>query len=158
VLEVAVPVVRVGVRVEGQRRQRRVGHQRHHAVDQAGDQLPAITGEYRKWLASEPRRPEPPLLLAKALLAANVDSPEPELLLRRSLQLDSKDWESHYELGLLLSKKHEYAQAAAELKRSIELDPKQAMPHYHLARVYNRLGQKEQAQTERETHQRLTAK
>jgi Flp pilus assembly protein TadD len=77
-------------------------------------------------------------------------------LLERSISLDSKDWESHYELGLLLSNKHDYQGAARELKRSIDLNPKEAMPHYHLARVYDRLGQPEQAKAEREIHQRLT--
>jgi tetratricopeptide (TPR) repeat protein len=125
-------------------------------LDQARDQLPAITSDYRKWIALEPRRAEPPLLLAKALLAANADPSEPETLLRRSLQLDSKNWETHYELGLLLVKKHDYKQASVELQRSIELDPKQAMPHYHLARVYDRLGERDRAQAERETHHRLT--
>jgi tetratricopeptide (TPR) repeat protein len=126
-------------------------------LDQAGDQLPVITADYRKWLAIAPRRPEPPLLLAKALLAANADSSDAEPLLRRSLQLDPQNWESHFELGLLLSKKHDYAHAAAELERSIALDPKQAMPHYHLARVYDRLGQKDRAEAERKIHQTLTA-
>jgi Flp pilus assembly protein TadD len=126
-------------------------------LDQAGDQLPTITADYRKWLQAEPKRPEPPLLLAKALIAANAESEEPEPLLRRSVQLDPKNWEAHYELGQLLEKKHKYPEAAAELERAVQLEPKQAMPHYHLARVYDRLGKREQAQAERETHQRLNA-
>jgi Flp pilus assembly protein TadD len=125
-------------------------------LDQAGDRLPAITAIYREWLKAEPRHAEPPLLLAKALLASNVDSPEPETLLRHSIQLDSKNWESHYELGLVLSKKREYQAASVELNRSAELAPREPLPHYHLARIYDRLGDKSRAESERAIHKRLS--
>ena len=125
-------------------------------LDQAGSHLPEITKAYESWAAKNPQNAKAQLLLAKALLAANARDPKAEDLLRRSIALDGSDWESHYELGVLLSGKHEYQPAAAELTRSIELDPKQAMTHYHLARVYDRLGEPEKAKAEREIHQQLT--
>lgn len=126
-------------------------------LDQAGAQMPAIIDDYRRWLKLEPTRPEPPLLLAKALVASNGDSSEAETLLRRAIALDNKSWEAHYQLGLLLSKKHQYKEAAAELETAIKLNPNEPMPHYHLARVYDRLGEKDRANAEREIHKRLMA-
>ena len=127
-------------------------------LDQAGPRLPEITKDYRTWMAQEPQNAEAPLVLAKALLLNDARNGEAEELLRKSIELDSKDWEAHYELGVLLAHRHEYQKAAAELERSIELNGKEAEPHYHLARVYDRLGEPERAKTEREIHQKLTVK
>ena len=126
-------------------------------LDQAGPQMPAIIDDYRRWLKLEPKRSEPPLLLAKALVASNGDNSEAETLLHRSPELDDKSWEAHYQLGLLLSKKHQYKEAAVELEAATRLNPNEPMPHYHLARVYDRLGEKDRANAERETHKRLMA-
>jgi tetratricopeptide (TPR) repeat protein len=125
-------------------------------LDQAGPHLSEITKDYESWAEKNPQNAKAPLLLAKALLAANAHDPKAEGLLRRSIALDANNWESHYELGVLLAGKHEYAAAAAELTRSIELDPKRAVTHYHLARVYDRLGEPDRAKAEREIHGRLT--
>jgi tetratricopeptide (TPR) repeat protein len=124
-------------------------------LGQAGAALPQITEDYRRWMATAPTRPEPPLLFAKALITANADPAEAESLLRRSIQLDGNNWESHYELGVLLAKQRKYREAATELARSVELDPKQPMAHYHLARTYDRLGEPARAKAEREIHQQL---
>ncbi len=126
-------------------------------LDQAGPHLPEITRACEQWAARDPKSAIAQLVLAKALLATDPGSARAEQLLRNSIALESKNWEAHYELGVLLANKHQYQQSAAELTRSIELDPKQPMPHYHLARVYDRLGQPERAKAERETHERLTA-
>jgi len=125
-------------------------------LDQAGPRLPEITKDYETWAAKNPQNAKAPLLFAEALLAAGVHDSRAEDLLRRSIALDGGDWESHYQLGVLLASKHRYPQAAAELTRSAELDPKQAMTHYHLARVYDRLGEPDRAKEERQIHQQLT--
>lgn len=125
-------------------------------LDQAGPRLAEITKDYRNWMAQTPQKAEAPLVLAKALLLNDSRNGEGEELLRKSIELDAKNWEAHYELGVLLANRHGYQQAAAELERSIELSGKEAMPHYHLARVYDRLGEPERAKAEREIHQRLT--
>ncbi len=125
-------------------------------LDQAGPTLAEITKDLRRWMAQEPQNAEAPLVLAKALLVSDSRSGEAEELLRKSIELDAKNWEGHYELGVLLASRHEYQKAAAELERSIELNGKEAMPHYHLARVYDRLGEPERAKAEREIHEKLT--
>jgi protein O-GlcNAc transferase len=126
-------------------------------LDQAGSHLDEITRDYEAWTARDPANAKAPLLLAKALLAADGRDPRAEPLLRKSIALDGNDWEGHYELGVLLEAKHDYPNAAKELEHSIQLDARQPMPHYHLARVYDRLGQPERARAEREAHERLTA-
>ena len=125
-------------------------------LDQAGPHLDEITKAYEAWAARDPQSAKAQLLLPKARLAANSRDERAEALLRRSIVLDARDWEAHYELGVLLANRHDYAGAAQELERSIELNPEQPMPHYHLARVYDRLGQPERAQAERQVHERLT--
>jgi tetratricopeptide (TPR) repeat protein len=125
-------------------------------LDQAGTHLAEITNAYETWVSRDPQNAKAQLLLAKTLLASDARNEKAEGLLRRSISLNSNDWEAHYELGVLLANKHRYQQSATELARSIELNPKQPMPHYHLARVYDRLGQPERAKAERELHERLT--
>ncbi len=125
-------------------------------LDQAGPRLTEITKDVRNWMAQEPQNAEAPLVVAKALLVTDSRRAEAEELLRRSIKLDSKNWEAHYELGVLLANRHEYQKAATELERSIELNDKEAMPHYHLARVYDRLGEPDRARAEREIHEKLT--
>ena len=126
-------------------------------LDQAGGRLPEITAADEKWLQHSPQNAQAHLVLAKALLQADPRSAKAEELLRQSIALDRKDWESHYQFGVLLESKHAYAEAAEQLELAISQNAKEAMPHYHLARVYDRLGKPERAKEERQIHERLTA-
>lgn len=125
-------------------------------LDQAGPHLAEITKDCEAWIAAEPQNPKASLVLAKVLLASDPRSARAADLLRRSIALDPNDWESHYELGVMLAGTHDYPNAVSELTRSIELNAKEPMPHYHLARVYERLGEPEKAKAERAIHQQLT--
>ncbi len=126
-------------------------------LDQAGAYLPEITRDYQEWLARDGGNAKAQLLLAKALLAADSKSDKAEPLLRLSIKSDASDWESHYELGVLLASQHKYRESAEELRASIGLAPNQPEPHYHLARVYERLGEPDRAKAERDLHQKLTS-
>ena len=126
-------------------------------LDQAGAHLPEITRDYQAWLAQDGGNAKAQLLLAKALLAADSKSDKAEPLLRMSIKSDARDWESHYELGVLLANQHKYREAVDQLAASIGLAPNQPEPHYHLARVYDRLGEFDRAKVEREVHQKLTS-
>jgi tetratricopeptide (TPR) repeat protein len=125
-------------------------------LDQAGPHLAAIQKADEAWASANPKNALAQLQLAKTILAAGGGQEQAESLLRHSIALDSQNWESHYELGLLLSKKRAYREAAEELTRGIELNPKDPLPHYHLARVYDRLGMTGRAREERAIHQHLT--
>ncbi len=126
-------------------------------LDQAGDRLPRILTAYAAWEKAQPANPLPPCLYAKALGASGEDAAGIEAELRKSIGLNERYWESHYELGVLLEKKGEWQAAAGELQRSIELNPTHAPAHFQLARAYDKLGQRELAQAERAEHERLTA-
>ena len=126
-------------------------------LDQAGDRLPRIVAAYAAWEKADPRNYLPACLYAKALVTAGSDAAKIEAELRRSIQLNDRYWQSHYELGVLLAERREWPAAAAELARSVELNPKNAPAHFQLARVYDRLGKPALAQAERAEHQRLTA-
>ena len=125
-------------------------------LDQAGDRLPRILDAYAAWEKTAPQNHLPPCLYAEALAAADGDPANIERELRRSIELNDRYWESHFELGLLLANKGEWPSAAAELSLSIELNPKNAPAHFQLARAYDKLGRRELAQAERAEHQRLT--
>lgn len=126
-------------------------------LDQAGPHLPEILKDDEAWAAKNPQNTKAQVVLAKALLVSDPKSARAEDLLRRAIALDGGDWESHYELGVLLAGKHDYQGAAVELLRATEINPKEPMPHYHLARVYDRLGESEKAKEQREIHKQLTA-
>lgn len=126
-------------------------------LDQAGEHLPEITAAYEKWSARNPGSAVALLLLAKARLANDSKDATAEGLLRKSIRIQGGNWEAHYELGVLLEGKRDWAEAATELKRSAGLDAKQVMPHYHLARVYDRLGDEDKAKAERALHDQLTS-
>lgn len=125
-------------------------------MEQAGAKLPQITMAFAQRVRNAPDDAMAKLVLAKAKLAADSKDPEAEALLRQSLNLDANNWESHYELGVLLENKHAYQEAEEELLRCIALDSQQPMPHYHLGRVYDRLGETDKARAERKLHEQLS--
>jgi tetratricopeptide (TPR) repeat protein len=126
-------------------------------LDQSVDRLPEIVPRFEAWAAANPNNPRAQFVFAKGLLANGGDPAKAEQLLRASIGLKGDQWESHYELGVLLEKQRKFTEAAAELERSAVLSPDQADVHYHLSRVYDRLGDSEKAARERELHKRLTS-
>jgi len=125
-------------------------------LDQTVDRMPEILSRFEAWASANPNDPRAQFVYAKGLLAAGGDQVKAELLLRTSIRLKGDQWESHYELGVLLERQRKFAEAASELERSIAISSNQADAHYHLSRVYDRLGQADRATEQREIHQRLT--
>jgi protein O-GlcNAc transferase len=126
-------------------------------LDQAVDRLPDILRRFEAWAAASPNDPLAQFVFAKGLLVSGVDQAKAEKLLRASIALKDGQWESHYELGVLLEKQRKFSEAATELERGIAIDAYRADVHYHLARVYDRLGQSAKAAEQRGIHERLTA-
>ena len=126
-------------------------------LDQAEDRLPQVTEAYAALVKSQPDDYLAGFLYGKALSMASGDRRQIETLFRKSIALKGDFWESHYELGILLERGHDFGGAAGELQRAIELSPNSPTPHYHLARVYERLGRKDEAAAEHAAHERLSA-
>jgi tetratricopeptide (TPR) repeat protein len=126
-------------------------------LDQTNDRLGDIVPLFEKWASANPGDPLAQFVYAKGLLASGADPARPEQLLRASIRLKGDQWESHYELGVLLEKQRKFSDAATELERSAALNPSQADVHYHLSRVYDRLGRSDEAAGQREIHKRLTS-
>jgi len=126
-------------------------------LDQAGDKMPEVLRRFQKWASANPNDPRAQFVYAKGLVESGGDPVQAERLLRASIALKGDQWESHYQLGVLLEQQRKYSDAARELENSAAINPKQADIHYHLSRVYDRLGEADKAAEERGLHERLTA-
>jgi len=126
-------------------------------LDQAESKLPEIAKAFAGYQKANPQSYLGSFLSAKALVLENGDPARIEPLLRESIAKDDSFWESHFELGLLFEKRHDFAGAAAELEKAVTLNPKDPAPHYRLARIYDRLGKKAEADRQRELHAKLSA-
>lgn len=132
-------------------------------LEHAETQLPAITQKFAKFAAEYPRNFLGHFLYAKALAAdagsaAGLErTAQVESLLRKSIALNESYWESHFELGLLLERKKDFAAAVVELERAAQLNRHDPGVHYRLARVYDRLGKTAKSQSERVLHEKLVA-
>jgi Flp pilus assembly protein TadD len=118
-------------------------------IDQAGAKMPDVSAALATYVSVKPNSYMSNLLYAKALIAQNAEPDQVEPLLRKSIALDKADWESHFELGVVLERKLDFAGAAVELEKSLRLNPKNAVAHEDLARVYDRLGKPELAAKQR---------
>jgi tetratricopeptide (TPR) repeat protein len=124
-------------------------------LDQAGDRMTEILPRFKRWAEANPKNAMAQFAYAKAILASG-DRQTGEKLLRQSIALNGDQWESHYELGVLLERQRKFAEAAAELERAIAINAGAADAHYQLSGVYDRLGKSDKAAAERRIHERLT--
>jgi tetratricopeptide (TPR) repeat protein len=126
-------------------------------IDQAHDRLPAITQRFVDYQEKNPQSYLGYFLHAKALNAEFREPENTEELLRKSVALNGKYWESHYELGILLAKRGALGEAEKEFRRSVELNPKDPAAHYRLFRVLAGLGKTEEAQAELAVQRKVSA-
>ena len=131
-------------------------------LEHAGGRLDEATQAFANYNSGHPNDAMGYLWYSKALTTQLPPSGDTQAvdvafeLLKKSLTLDAKVAEAHYQLGCLLERKSSYVEAALELEKSIALNPKEPGAHFHLSRVYDRMGKKEQAVRERELHEKLT--
>src|SRR5216110_2257103 len=76
-------------------------------------------------------------------------------LLQRAIAADPKLPEPHLQLGNLTADQGKFAEAIPEYQRALELDNDLADAHYRLAQAYVRTGQKDKAQEQFTTYQKL---
>ncbi|MBM3785481.1 MAG: tetratricopeptide repeat protein [Acidobacteria bacterium] len=77
--------------------------------------------------------------------------------LRKSISLQPRFPESHFELGSLLEQNSDWKGAAAAFERSARLAPKNPAPQYRLMRVYARLGLDAKSAAAKLRHEALVA-
>lgn len=125
-------------------------------VDQLEPLWSTIEPQFRKWYEKDSSGHLAPFVWAKLLLARGGADQQAEALLRESIARKPDYWEPHFELGGLLEKKRQWAEAAAAYETSARFNAKQAEPQYRLARVYSRLNQPAKAAQARAKHQQLS--
>lgn len=124
-------------------------------LDQIPARLPEVTKRFIEYENANPSSFMGYLLHAKALDAQSVDPEAARKLLAKALAINDRDASAHFELGALLDRTRQFAEAAREFARAADLDPSDPATHYRLARVYDHLGNHEAARTERERHAEL---
>jgi tetratricopeptide (TPR) repeat protein len=85
----------------------------------------------------------------KAVLA------QAESLLQRAVALDPDFAEVHLQLGIVYAARSNDTDAIREYQAAVKLKPSLAAAHYRLAQAYSRTGQKEAAQRELDSYERL---
>ncbi len=126
-------------------------------IGQAHDRLPVITQRFIEYQEKNPQSYLGYFLHARALNADFQEPEQAEALLRRSVALNGKYWESHYDLGILLAKKGALKEAEQEFRRCTELNPKDPAAHYHLFRVLSGLGRTREAEAELAVQRKVSA-
>jgi Flp pilus assembly protein TadD len=124
-------------------------------LDQNTRWLPEITQAFAAFAENQPRQYLPQFLYGKALLVGGKDLPEAEARLHKSIVLEDRFWEAHFQLGILLEKKADLGGAEKELKRAAVLAPENPLPHQELARVFDHMGKPAEARVERLAAEKL---
>lgn len=124
-------------------------------LGQIPGRLPEVTEQFARYERASPESSTGYLLHAKALNAQSIEPEAARKLLEKALSINERDASGHFELGSVLDRMQQYADAAREFERAIELDPAEPAAHYRLSRVYDRLGKPDAARAERERHAKL---
>jgi tetratricopeptide (TPR) repeat protein len=135
-----------------------------HAYNLSSSPSEEVVLRFRRYAELQPGNAMAQYYYALSLLKGNRPqdaSPEfqtVESLLRKSIALDGKAAEVHFQLGNLYADQHDYAKSFPEYVRATELDPNLPDAHYRLGQYYVHVGRKDLAQQEFDAYQRLRAK
>jgi tetratricopeptide (TPR) repeat protein len=134
------------------------------AYDSSPSQADAVIDRFRRYAELEPGNAKAQYYYAMSLWKGkrtedpNLDLHQIESLLKKSISLDPKLADAHFQLANLYSDRDKYTEAIPEYVRVRELNPDLADVYYRLGQAYVRTGQKEQAQQEFQIYQRLHAR
>jgi tetratricopeptide (TPR) repeat protein len=120
-------------------------------MDQAADRVPEMALRFADYERQNPQS------YLGYFLHAKADPAQAESLLRKSIALNGKLAESHFDLGVLLAKRGAIEEAEKELRRSVELNPKDPAAHYRLFRVLSALGKTREAEAELAVQRRVSS-
>lgn len=131
------------------------------AYDSSPGQANAVIDRFRRYSEIEPGNAKAQYYYAMSLWKGrrtedpNLDLHQIESLLKKSISLDPKLADAHFQLANLYADQSRYTQAIPEYVQARELNPDLADSYYRLGQAYVRTGQKERAQQEFQTYQRL---
>jgi tetratricopeptide (TPR) repeat protein len=133
------------------------------AYDSSPNQADAVIQAFRRFADLQPADARAQYFLAISLWKGNraqgsaADIQTIESLLHKSIALDGTIPESHLQLGDLYADQHQYDKSIPEYLRAVELNPNLSDAHYRLGTDYVHTGQKDLAQKEFATYQKLRA-
>jgi tetratricopeptide (TPR) repeat protein len=135
-----------------------------HAYNLSASSSDEVVQRFRRYAELQPGNAMAQYYYALSLLKGNrpqAASPEfqtVESLLRKSIALNGKSAEVHFQLGNLYADQHDYDRSFPEYVRATELNPDLPDAHYRLGQYYVHTGRKDLAQQEFDAYQRLRAK
>lgn len=88
---------------------------------------------------------------------SGFDAGSVEALLKRAIALDDSLADAHLQLGNLYADQREYEKSIPQYQRALELDPNLSDAHYRLGTDLVHVGQKDKAEKEFATYQKLRA-
>lgn len=134
------------------------------AFDSSPSQAEEVIERFRRFAELQPKNGQAVYYYAMSLWKGkrsqdpNLDLNQIEGLLKKSIALDARLAEAHFQLANLYSDQRKYAVAIPQYLQARELNPDWADVHYRLAQAYVRTGEKAAAQEEFKVYQQLGAK
>jgi tetratricopeptide (TPR) repeat protein len=111
--------------------------------------VPEAIAEYEKEIARSSADPNVLYQLGHSLLESGKWQ-EAVTYLKKAAELDSQNADASYDLGKALLLSGDAQAAITSLRHALELNPSNASTHYQLSRALGKLGQKEEAERERQ--------
>lgn len=131
------------------------------AYDSSPTQAEEVIQRFRRFAELQPQNARAPYYYAMSLWKGrrtedtNLDLGQIQALLEKSIRLDPNFAEAHLQLGNLYSDQRKYSDAIPEYKRALQQNDDLADAHYRLGQAYVHTNQKELAQEQLQTYQRL---
>jgi tetratricopeptide (TPR) repeat protein len=134
------------------------------AFDSSPSQAEEVIERFRRFAELQPKNGQAVYYYAMSVWKGkrsqdpNLDLDQIEALLKKSIALDPRLAEAHFQLANLYSDQRKYSAAIPQYLQARELNPDLADVHYRLAQAYVRTGEKDAAQEEFKIYQQLGAK
>jgi Flp pilus assembly protein TadD len=131
------------------------------AYDSSPSQAEEVIARFRRFAEQQPRNSLAQYYYAMSLWKGkraqdpSLDLTQIGSLLKKSVALDPSLTEAHLQLGNLYSEQSKFGESIPEYQRALELNADMADAHYRLGQAYVRTGNKDRAQEQFQTYQKL---
>lgn len=131
------------------------------AYDSSPSQADEVIARFRRFAEQQPNNGRAQYYYAMSLWKGkraqdpNLDLTQIADLLKKSISLDPSLAEAHLQLGNLYSDQQKYAESIREYLRALGLNSDLADAHYRLGQAYVHTGDKERAQEQLQTYQKI---